>query len=271
MKTFTYFCLAMLLCLLPESMHAMSTNNSPTVNSQVQRVRIDITTPLGYTRHLLLGFTPDNAATDGFDYGYDAQNIDNYSNDCNWIIDHNRYVIQGVGAFHESKTYPLGLFLSNAGDVEFSLLGLENFEHSIDVYIYDAQDGSVTSISNNSLVEAMSYGEHLNRFYITFTNDVNAMAFANGQLSVNDFDKDKTEINYISSTKELKIKTANSLDVQDIRLYSILGKKVKHWKNLKPNSSGILKVPVSNISKGTYIVRVTTKAGISNKRLIISN
>ena len=40
--------------------------------NQIKRVRLDFTSPLGYTRHLLLGFTPDNAASDSFDYGYDA-------------------------------------------------------------------------------------------------------------------------------------------------------------------------------------------------------
>ena len=79
------------------------------------------------------------------------------------------------------------------------------------------------------------------------------------------------EIGYISSTKELRIKTANAIEIQDIRLFSVLGKKVKHWKNLKSNSQGTLKVPVSNISEGTYIVSVKTKAGITNKRLIISH
>ncbi|WP_298903080.1 T9SS type A sorting domain-containing protein [uncultured Psychroserpens sp.] len=271
MKTIAYICLAVLLCTTLEPVHATANHNAPTVNSEIQRVRIDITTPLGYTRHLLLGFTPDNAATDGFDFGYDAQNIDNYNNDCNWLINDNRYVIQGVGSFHESKTYPLGLFLTDSGDVEFSLLGLENFDDTINVYIYDAMDDSVTSISDSNLVETIAQGNHLNRFFIAFTNDVNLMSFANSQLSVNDFNQQTTEISYISSTKELRIKTTNALEIQDIRLFSILGKKVKHWKNLKSDSSGMLKIPVSNISEGTYLVSVKTKAGLSNKRLIISH
>ncbi|WP_299339463.1 T9SS type A sorting domain-containing protein [uncultured Psychroserpens sp.] len=270
MKTLTYVCLTILFCIPGSFAFASEIEDVPFAFSDIQRVRIDITTPLGYTRHLLLGFTTDDSATDGFDYGYDAQNIDNYANDCNWMIDDNRYVIQGVGSFHESKTYPLGVFLANGGDVEFSLLSLENFDQTISVYIYDALNNSVAPISDSSVVKTISEGNHINRFYITFTSDVNQMNFANNQLSVTQVHEQINNINYLSSTKELMIKTDQALEVKAITLYSILGRKVKHWSNLKSNSNGELKIPLSNISNGTYLVRVKTNTGITNKRLIIS-
>lgn len=77
------------------------------------------------------------------------------------------------------------------------------------------------------------------------------------------------KINYISSTRQLHIETVNPFDIEEIRLYSILGQKVKQWTNLKPDSSGTLSVSLSNISKGTYLVSVKTKSGKFNKRLII--
>ena len=270
MKTLTYLCLATLLCVSTPQLFAYSSLKAPVANADIQRVRIDITTPLGYTRHLLLGFTPDNAASDGFDYGYDAQNIDNYANDCNWIINDNRYVIQGVGAFHESKTYPLGLFLTDAGNVEFSLLALENFNQSIAVYIYDALNDTVFSISDTNHIETISEGSHINRFYITFTNDTSLMSFPNNQLSTEEFVQETTTISYIASTKALHIKTSNVSEIEEMSLYSVLGKRVKFWSDLKLNSTGILKVPVANISQGTYILRLKTKRGFTNKRLIIS-
>lgn len=271
MKSLTYICFAVLLCISTNDLHATSINNSPETYSEVQRVRIDVTTTMGYTRHLLLGFTPDNAASDGFDYGYDAQNIDNYSNDCNWMIDHNRYVIQGVGSFHESKTYPMGLFLSDTGNVEFSLLSLENFDQNIDVYIYDSLNETVTSISNGNYIEAISEGNYVNRFYITFTNDINAMNFPNNQLSVEETDLKTSDISYLSSTKELKIKGEQVFEIKNLSVYSVLGQKVKNWVNIKSDSSGVLKLSLSNISEGTYIVIAKTEQGKFNKRLLITN
>lgn len=270
MKNFTYICLAILLCIPLQHAYANSNTSVPSVDSEIQRVRINITTPMGYTRHLLLGFTSDNAASDGFDYGYDALNADSYADDCSWMIEENRYVIQGVGAFHESKTYPLGLFLSNGGTVEFSLEALENFNQDIQVYIYDSLNDTVNSISESSVMETIAQGNHINRFYITFTNDISLMSFANTQLSVEDSIVNTPEIKYIASTKELLIKDSEQFKIQQITLYSILGQKVEQWNNIKPNTTGLLKVSLTNISKGTYLVSVKTKSAKFNKRLIIT-
>lgn len=270
MKSLTYICLAILLCVSTNDLYA-STFDLPDTNSEVQRVRIDVTTTMGYTRHLLLGFTPDNSASDGFDYGYDAQNVDTYSNDCNWMIDHNRYVIQGVGAFHESKTYPLGLFLSDAGNVEFSLLALENFNQNISVYIYDSLNDTTHSISNGSHIEAISEGNHVNRFYIAFTNDINAMNISNTQLSVEETNVKASDMSYLRATKELKIKSQYAFEIKDLSIYSVLGQKVKNWQNVTSDSSGMLKLSLSNISEGTYIAIVKTEQGKFNKRILINN
>ena len=271
MKSLTYLCLALLCCMPLSVMSSTLEDHIPATNTQVQRVRIDVTTALGYTRHLLLGFTPDNAATDGFDYGYDALNADTYANDSSWMIEDQRYVIQGVGAFNENKTYPLGLFLSDAGNVEFSLAGLEHFDQDINVYIYDAQNGTVTSINQSSLVESMSQGNFTNRFFIAFTDDVSSMNFDNSsQLSVDEVKKASPEISYISSSKVLNIEMPQDMNIEEIRLYSILGQKIKQWANLKRNLSGNFTVSLSNMSKGTYLVSVKTAQGKFNKRLVIT-
>lgn len=269
MKIITYLCFCVLLCIPVYGMSSPLTEFPTTANNEIQRVRIDVTTTMGYTRHLLLGFTSNNIATDGFDYGYDALNIDSYPNDSSWIIDGQRYVIQGVGEFNESKAYPLGLFLSDSGTVEFALEALENFEENINVYLYDAEHGVVKSISESSFIQSIDEGEYANRFYITFTDDVDAMNFPDQQLSVNVPIQITPSISYISSTQELQIEAVHPFDIEDLKLYSILGQKVKQWTNLQPDSSGLLRVSLANISKGTYLVSVKTKTGKYNKRLII--
>ena len=55
-------------------------------SQEIQRVRVDFETPLGYVRHLLLGFTPDNAASDEMDYGYDALCFDDLDDDLDPFI-----------------------------------------------------------------------------------------------------------------------------------------------------------------------------------------
>jgi hypothetical protein len=251
------------------NLYAFSNSSSEDSNTQIQRVRIDITTTMGYTRHLLLGFTPDNAATDGVDYGYDAQNIDNFPNDCNWIIEDERYVIQGVGAFDVSKTYPLGLFLTDAGSVEFSLQTLENFDEEIDVFVYDALDNSVVSITEFSHAEFISEGNHTNRFFITFTEVISEMNFNSDVLSLYDQDVSHLEIKFYQIWNEVEIQNFNSISIERITLYDLRGKLIQQWNSSPYNSVQNERIYLGNVSKGNYIISVKANGSYHNKQIAI--
>ena len=168
-------CLCIALCLL---LKVDSFANNEIVekfdNSFVkpQRVRIHCITPTGYVRHLLLAFTPDNIATDNYDPGYDAQVYDNIPDDLNWIIEDGRYVIQGVGEFNTNKYYPLGMFLTNSGNVSISLAQLENFNEEIDVYIFDLELNSYSHLNQLDFEQNLEADTYLNRYFVTFSNNV---------------------------------------------------------------------------------------------------
>src|SRR5690606_15563107 len=75
-------------------------NSNPNVGNEstteeeedlIKRIRFDYTTSANSVRHLLLGFTPNNEASDGFDYGYDALNGDTYPSDMSFVINTNKY------------------------------------------------------------------------------------------------------------------------------------------------------------------------------------
>ena len=97
MTKITYLCFVFLFCL-PFFGHSQS--------SEIQRVRLDFVGPMGYTRDLLLAFTSDEIASDGVDYGYDGLLFDKLPDELNWMIEDDRYVIQGVGHFDNNKYYP---------------------------------------------------------------------------------------------------------------------------------------------------------------------
>ena len=231
----------------------------------IQRVRIDFQSPSGYLRPLLLAFTPNNAASDGVDYGYDALCPDNLAEDLNWIIDNQRYVIQGVGEFHESKSYPFGLFTANSGNIQISLNSLENFENPINVYIYDALSNSFQQINNSSFSLNINSGDYLNRFFITFQN-INPPAAANAPLSIADNTIDQLVIRSVTNTKEILIDTRNTLKIYKVEILDILGKKVENINNI--NASKIT-IPVQHIQSKIIIVSVFTNNGIIRKKIII--
>ena len=157
------------------------------------------------------------------DYGYDALCFDNLTDDLTWMINDQRYVIQGVGEFHESKSYPFGMFLSNSGDITISLNSLENFESTINVYIYDAASNSFNQINNNGFSLNINNGDYLNRFFITFQNII-PPAGANDALSVADNSLDELSVRSIPNSKQILIDTKNSLKINKVEILDVLGK-----------------------------------------------
>lgn len=262
MNKITYLCFVVLFCL---SLKLSSQT------SDIQRVRIDFVGPLDYTRHLLLAFTSDNTASDGVDYGYDALVFDDFPDDLNWIIADDRYVIQGVGAFDNMKYYPLGMFLSNSGEVKIALNSLENFDTPIDVYVFDSVLNTFTSINDSNYVKSLSNGDYLNRFYITFTNDSDAINISTkySALSMDDHDINKTSLNYITNTKELLIKTNSTTNLSEVSLYDVLGKKLFNVQNI---NSGTIKIPLSNLKTSSpFVVSLFTEDGKHiNKQIVTS-
>lgn len=236
-----------------------------TTQALVQRVRINFTGPDGYTRHLLLGFTTDNAATDNYDYGYDALNIDNFPNDLNWMIEDGRYVIQGVGAFETTKAYRLGMFLNDSGNIQIGLQSLENFDEEIPVYVYDSLNGSFTPINNFNFELNISEGNHTERFYLTFSNSIELLIESNAiLLSTHDYIKDSIEITYYYNSNQLVVEGNNSeLFIKEVELYSLDGKKV-YAKKINSKRAYIN----SQLPTGVYIAYTTTSNNLKTSKII---
>ena len=230
----------------------------------LKRIRIDFTSPQGDVRHLLLGFVP-NVATDGFDYGYDAKNNETLPDDLSWIIEDDKYVIQGVDDFDESKQYPLGIFLSNTGNIEIELTALENMSPNTKVYIYDALLGTYTKINNNNYEFTLDAGDYLNRFYVTFKKDKNSKDEEDEILDEVDY----VIANYLNDTQEIYIKTPIDINVNQVYLINILGQSVRSWNITNTPMSHEFRIPVKNISDGNYILKVETSASSINKKVLI--
>ena len=256
--------------ILLSFMLVMLSINFSVAQDEVQRVRLDFQNPEGYTRQLLLGFVPDNSATDGTDYGYDALSPDNLPDDLNWIIEDERYIIQGVGAFNEDKFYPLGMFLTNSGDVSISLNELENFDDEIDVYIYDLELDTFTLLNEANYLSNLSAETYLNRFYITFS-DLVGDAISAEVLAVSQTEFEDLKIWHSAFQNELNIsglsKYNNSIS---INLYSIDGKRIIDEK-VSDNNSNTLKLPTLDISTGIYVLVIESDSYAYTTKVCIDN
>jgi hypothetical protein len=241
--------------------------NFAQAQSEVQRVRIDFENPDGYTRHLLLGFVTDNSATDGFDYGYDALNIDDLPDDLNWMIEDNRYVIQGVGEFNTSKYYPLGMFLSNTGDISISLAELENFNQDIDVYLYDYQEDSYTLLNASSFDENLTADTYLDRFYITFSTSAHLTIASNSLLSTDDNEISDLKIWHSKQNDKLYVKGIKESNDTSVAVYNIEGKKLSDVKISNLNYA----IDTSEMSTGIYMVKINSDTISHTRKVCITN
>ena len=275
MTKITHLCLIALLLVFANSTAKINTTANSTVSnymySNIQRVRIDFTMPDGYVRHLLLAFTKDNSATDNYDHGYDGINKDAYPYDLNWMIGDLRCVIQGVGAFDNLKKYPLGMFMSNDGNIEIALDTLENFDSPIDVFIYDALLNSYTHINDSNYAAHVEKGDHLDRFYIAFKDQSTFSAsttntIAAKSLSTNDHDLKNTRISYLKNTKELYIDTYNAFSVKNIKIYNLNGQNIFTVEKL---NSKLIKIPLHNLHENYAIVSIETEQGILNRTILM--
>lgn len=256
------FLVAILLCGISPLLAQESVDSGQNRSNDIQRVRIDFETPMGFVRHLLLGFTPDNSATDGFDYGYDAVNIEDLPDDLNWMIDEERYVIQGVGAFHDNKAYPFGMFLTNSGNVKFSLLALENFTEPVNVYIYDSLDDSFHQINDNDYSIEMIASDYMDRFYITFSDQFSVEE----NLSVDDYYVNFLRLKYNRLNNQLHLNTQNKFLIENLEVFSPIGELLFALEPIN-ESNFLMQLPqqVSNY----LIFKFETSKGVFYKKLIL--
>jgi hypothetical protein len=238
--------------------------------NDIQRVRLQFSSDDGLIRPLLLGFTPDNAATDGFDYGYDALNFDQFPNDMFWSIDGGNYVIQGVGAFDALKTYPLNVNITNAGSIRIALTGLENFNTEIDVFVYDSLLDTYTKINSNDFEIVLESDIYVNRFFVSFSSDDALSTTDDNALSITDNDEASVKINYLTASSEIYIKSAALMDIEKVHLINIIGQTIMSWNKKEFSNQAVeIRIPVVNIPEGTYIIKVETYNAILNKKVIL--
>ncbi len=89
-------------------------------------------------------------------------------------------------------------------------------------------------------------------------------------LGVDNFgDSQTVAVVFTNSNNSINIKN-DVLDrtVKTVTLYNILGQSIRTW-DVKNENQTKIEIPVTNISTGTYIVKVHTTKGDVNKKIII--
>lgn len=299
---------ATLLLLLTFCNFIFASNTTTTSNidsdSSIQIIRLNYTAPNSASRELLLAFTSDNAATDGVDYGYDATVSSPFTNDLNWLIEDNRYVIQGVGAFDNNKQYLFGLYNEFSGEATIEITSLEDFDTDIDIYIYDALLNTYTSVKDTAYTVTLDAENYTDRFYIAFnqseenttdettddtndetTDDDNTTADEDSNTD-EDSDEDSDDatseedttdstedtntdlglkIKYIKGLNQLKISVKNNNTISSVIVYNNKGAVLKTKQNINAKKTNIR----LNRRNKRLILHITTNTKTIIKQIVL--
>ena len=222
------------------------------------KFRIGIYTVNTIQRQLLLTIDPN--ATTAVDLGYDGILNEFQVDDMFWMIDGDKYIIQGSNDVEIDTTYPIGIKTGTEGVNTISINGLENVPDSMDIFIHDIQNDTYHNLRESDYEINLSAGEHLNRFEMTFRN-------TNDTLHIDDNELQTLDMYYSNETKALVLLNPNYKTVKSIEIFNIVGQSIYTINDI--SELDYSEYEVKNLSAGTYIIKTNTVSGSVSKKVLV--
>ncbi|MDO6597510.1 T9SS type A sorting domain-containing protein [Oceanihabitans sp. 2_MG-2023] len=244
---------------LPQSRYNEDGNNI--VPADFKRFRINVGFDNNgndsYTRQLLLNFHA--TATDGFDYGLEAQIAEQVSSDANWVLDGTPYAIQAFN-YDQTLKIPLIVNINNQQLVRFGIYDVQNFNEEQPIYIHDKINDSYINLQDQAYEITLETGNYTDRFEIVFQSQ---------SLSTEEFNEEDFLVMQNNNTAQLIVLNPKQLEVQSISLFDVSGKRIFNEVNLSTQDS--YQFSTQGLSDGVYITKVTfTNQSTSSKKVVIS-
>jgi hypothetical protein len=225
-----------------------------------KKIRLGFNSHNNAHRQVLLGFMNEKA-TKEMDYGYDGLNFDEFPNDMYFMCDENQLVIQGVGTFDVNASFPIGVKADIEGKVKFMIDGLENFDDSQPIYIYDKERDTYHNVRTELYEVDLTKGENNSRFSLRFYNETISIKDTNLENGIDVFYSNEDKILNINNVFYDAI-------LKKVYLYNTLGQLISDW-NIQSGDQTKIKIPIKNTSEGIYLVKLKTTKGTMSKKIII--
>ncbi|MCL7753140.1 T9SS type A sorting domain-containing protein [Polaribacter sp. Z022] len=212
-----------------------------------------------YHRQLAISFSPYQ--TFGYDKGYDAEIYDVGNTDFYWKFpsDDRKFVISGVQSISNDLEVPLEIVMGYSGSVSITVDEMKNITDK--VYITDKLSGESYEIINNKANLTLEEGTYSDRFVLAFKP---SSALSTEDDILNGF----TNIYADNLNKQLVISKKESIFIEQVEMYSILGRKVSSWEITEQKDKLELKIK-EQLPTGFYIVKMKTDKGEVSKKIII--
>lgn len=209
----------------------------------------------------------DREATDGFDYGFDAHNVNAVVNGMYFnLVDfpNDEFIVSTV-AFDLEKRVPFTLKCNATSNFKINVTELKyGFSESNDIYVYDANSNTYHDIKNNTFNIDLKPGVYNRRFFITFTNrqnpNIGIMPSLSGRLML------------IQDNNEAKLSIINKdqLNIKEFYMYDTAGRLLINKKDLGTDIE--YSFNTNNYPEGVYLTKtILVDNTIKNEKIIIDN
>lgn len=293
MKTFSLKASLLTLLLVVFSNNVLCQNNSD--GDDRMKIRLGFTSSNNIHRQILV--TEDSNTTEGVDFGYDAENFENHTEDMYWMIENRKFLIQGTNAINETTILPLGLHTDTNGNNIISIEDLINVPEDLEIVILDKQTNTYYNIKETSSVSIhLTAGEYLNRFELIFENNNEEDSSSNEDTSEDISNEEEVEdvveeivviedivenitytevdtkekvieLNYINRIKSISIKNIGQQTIKSVNIYSITGQHISEFNNINAVDQTLIKA--YNLNAGNYILILTSDLGRITKKVSV--
>ncbi|OUR91297.1 hypothetical protein A9Q87_10955 [Flavobacteriales bacterium 34_180_T64] len=207
-------------------------------------------------RQLLL--TVDQNASPNIDWGYDGKLNDNQIDDLFWMIDSEKYIIQGTNNIDVFTRFPLGFKTDTDGLNMITIDEIENPHTGMIVYIHDIENDTYHNLSDSDFEFFAVAGEYLDKYEITFVDNA---------LSVGDDALSQLDVYFANNLESIVLVNPTFEEIKSIELINIVGQTIHTIDTI--SESNYSEYEVKNISTGTYILKVHTVSGSVSKKVLV--
>lgn len=232
-------------------------DNSAATEDKRPKIRVGYKSPKTYRAQLLV--TADPRATTGVDWGFDGKQRGSLKENMYWMIEDDKYAVQGIDEFKESTALPLGLHTDIDGESKILIDALENMPEDKKIYLYDKVADVYHDLKLGEYTVFLNAGEYLERFEITFNNGITLSNEDNTFNSLNTY--------FNNHNKSIVINNPELQPLKSVELYNIIGQKIAVYP-ISDNKK-YMQFTTSKISDGIYTIKVNTENNSMSKKVIV--
>ncbi len=221
------------------------------------KLRIGFNSVSNIRRQLLI--TVDENASPNYDWGYDSKYIDTQIDDMYWLINDEKYTIQGINDINESTIIPLGMHTDKDGLNSISIDALEHTPDNFEIYLHDKELNIYHDLNQSDYNISLAPGVYFGRF---------ELAFSKAQtLAVSDINDKPIEAYYSNEKNSIVINNPVSKLIESVEMLNTLGQSLFKF-DIKTNKTYLV-YNANQIKTGNYILKIETEFGTITKKVLI--